>query len=613
MGSINNGIAITALIIAIIGAILVLEGPDWTMIDEPVVVTKTLSPGLSFEESIYIKDTEKMVGDIQSAGLADINVKRVWFTLEETALDYHSYKGQFEFGNRNSEYYHFHRITIKNPENLGQGDVTYTLKLQKYAEHPSQYMTGIALLSVGVIVTTFSAFKPDRSKRVKNTLLQMKLIDTTFRMSAICIAFVGVIGAESILIGASPVYNPSFFSDAKNISGFLYAVLGFSVYPLAVFSYFISPRKIGKQWKLDKTTNDAEIQNACNIISKELGLKHPPEVCVVDAPGASCFTFGNNLRKYKLVITSRVKEILDKEEMTSVLTHELAHALHKDMIFITWAEVYLNYAKYWILAIVVSASILAIIGLDQIINSVLFISIFSVLGFLYSYFLINSISRDREILSDIISSNHTNSSSLKSALIKIKKESLNTSTANRLLLFSLDDKLPGFMRSITRIFLSTHPTLKKRLDIIEGRHTFEMITASNVVHIGLLSGFTMFFFLITFVPITSQAGGMWWILVPVLSGGLFVGFLHGLYFAYQNVSDSYYEYLSKKKKAVLVWISCVLSLILGNSLAIFIQQALNFRFDSVDVVVALTLGTLIFVVAFPVSLFSQKILERVID
>ncbi|MFY9300171.1 MAG: M48 family metalloprotease [Candidatus Nitrosotenuis sp.] len=609
MGQVANGIAIFGVLLALIGAIILLIGQEYIKDGELETTTKTIAPGESFSVHLNMARFDKAICDLQSNSLADIIITTYWGPMENTIRNYKSFSGKFEFKNIEPRDYSGAEIKITNPIELSQGTVTYTIHVQQYNEQPSGYMTGFTLLLLGSLIAVFSAFKPD-GKRLNHSFFKAKQLDTTFKMSTICLAFVGLVIIEIGMIAGLPPSVTSFFADAKNMFYLVFTVLAISIFPLAIFSYFVAPSKIERRWRLGNATKDAELQAVCDSLAKDAGLWRPPTVLITTASDATCFIFGISLRSYKLVISSRVKDALNQSELEAVISHELSHALHRDMIFMTWGEVYLSFAKFWALAILAGTILLAIFSSD-IANSVLFISLFSLLGFGYSYFMINSISRDRELLSDIRSMNQTDSSSLRSALIKVKAIGAGFTIGNRLLFYSsLDESVSGFVRWFVRAFLATHPTLKQRVGVIDGTYEANMVSASNVIHIGLVAGFSYLFFAMTTQQISSRQEDSNFLLT-LFPSSIIIGFLYGLYFAYQSVNDTFFdEDFNKRKKAIVVWISSVLSLILGNTLVFFVGLAIFLKFDWQQSLLTLVFGTFVFAMAFPLSLGFKWLLRH---
>lgn len=612
MGQVANGIAIFGVFMALIGGIIVAIGPDFRAVDEQKITTKILAPGESFTVFFNMERFDKAICNLESDGLADVTVKSSWYTIENTVRSYPSFSGKFDFRNSETRDYTGFDVIVTNPAKLNQGTITYTLTSQQFRETPSGYVYGFTFLFLGSLVAVFSAFKPD-GRKLNHSFFKAKLIDTTFRMAAISIAFIGVLIVEISQLSGFPTNFSSFVVDPKNIILLIFSLAAFSIFPLAVFSYFVAPKKIEQRWKLDRATKDSQLQETCNRLAKEMGISNPPTALLTNEPNATCFIFGINLRNYKLVISSKVKDVLNEMELKAVISHELSHALHRDMIFMTWGEVYLNFSKYWVLSIVAGVIILAAISID-LANPILFISIFSLLAFGYSYFLINAISRDRELLSDIRAANQTNVSDLKSALIKVKALGLNITVGNRLLFYSaIDEKFSGAIKGIIRVLFATHPTLRQRVDTIEGTNDVNFVSASSVVHIGLVAGFSYLFFSMTTDQIfIRQTGDSHWIL-SMIPGAIVIGFLYGLYFAYQSIGDTFFDKgFNKAKKAIVIWISSVLAQILGNTLVFFIGLALFLKFDWQQSVIILMMGTFVFAMAFPLSIIFQSPLRYIL-
>lgn len=91
-----------------------------------------------------------------------------------------------------------------------------------------------------------------------------------------------------------------------------------------------------------KTTFDYElpeylrefIQESC----KKHGMKYP-KIGFIDDGAPNAFTYGRTKNDARVVITRGVLELLDEEEVKSVVAHELGHANHYDMLFMTVAQI----------------------------------------------------------------------------------------------------------------------------------------------------------------------------------------------------------------------------------------------------------------------------------
>ena len=76
-----------------------------------------------------------------------------------------------------------------------------------------------------------------------------------------------------------------------------------------------------------------------------------PRIGYIDDGAPNAFTYGHTKNNARIVITRGILELLDEEEVKSVVAHELGHASHYDMLFMTVAQLVplVLYAIYEIL------------------------------------------------------------------------------------------------------------------------------------------------------------------------------------------------------------------------------------------------------------------------
>ena len=70
---------------------------------------------------------------------------------------------------------------------------------------------------------------------------------------------------------------------------------------------------------------------------KKYNMKNP-RVAVIDDGGPNAFTYGRTKNDARIVITRGIYELLTEDEVKAVVAHELGHATHYDMLFMTVAQ-----------------------------------------------------------------------------------------------------------------------------------------------------------------------------------------------------------------------------------------------------------------------------------
>lgn len=625
-------LTILALSALAIGILLTLRGPDWISAEKPEITTETIRGGFGAGFNVLLLSDEKITGNIVADGSVDVRVE----LGSETLLYLRNHTGNFEVASR-SFYESTYEISVENgldpgSRSLDQGDVTYTLTLQKFKQEPFVFRFGNVILFSGLIAFVATLIRPGRIVNRQGLFLRMKLLETTIRIVAVCLAYVGTIILEITIVG-NQVFSPQIIDEtvllpvsqiesqqASAAALSLHFIL-LAIFPLAVGAYFIAPNRIRKEWRLANAVRDHTLETICYDLSKKIGLKSPPSVYITNsAEGAICFGFGNSVRNYTIVLTSRVKEILSVPELRALMIHELSHALHKDIAFITWGQVYLKLIRYWIIAVILTAAAILLLSppriQDALLGGFLFTAALYAASIIYSFFIINAVSRDRELSADLNSVMYEDGDYLKSALIKMKKESLDKYAGNRLLFYSaLENKLSGFKGKIRKMFILTHPTLDRRINTIEGRHTKDIFASNNIINIGLVAGFPLLFFIAFIGKLAPEAiSGVFLLLAPI---GITIGIFYAIYFTYFNVSNSLSLSIqgTDGKSAAKVFAS---GLVAPSILAVF-SIVLGIRPPDVDdttilwfyPAVIFLVGAITFVFAYPASLILQKIFRRI--
>lgn len=154
------------------------------------------------------------------------------------------------------------------------------------------------------------------------------------------------------------------------------------------------------------------IENTC----QEKNMKYP-KIGYIDDGAPNAFTYGHTKNNARIVLTRGIFELLTEEEVKAVVAHEIGHAAHYDMLFMTMAQLVP----------------LVLYGLYEIFNSVeeknnndntsgyaQLISWIAYILYVISNYVILWLSRTREYYADSFSVEATkNPNALASALVKI--------------------------------------------------------------------------------------------------------------------------------------------------------------------------------------------------
>ncbi|MBR2828023.1 MAG: M48 family metalloprotease [Bacilli bacterium] len=149
-----------------------------------------------------------------------------------------------------------------------------------------------------------------------------------------------------------------------------------------------------------------------------------PRIGFIDDGAPNAFSYGHTKNDARVVITRGILELLTEEEVKGVVAHELGHASHYDMLFMTVAQLVplIMYGIYEILKDVKSDS-------DDN-NYTQLIAIIAYVLYVISNYIVLWLSRTREYYADYFSIEETkNPNALASALVKIGY-GLTTSSSN---------------------------------------------------------------------------------------------------------------------------------------------------------------------------------------
>ncbi len=198
---------------------------------------------------------------------------------------------------------------------------------------------------------------------------------------------------------------------------------------IIVLQFFISP--ILNDWIFKvfyKAKFDYELPQFLNEFIEESCKKHNmnyPRIGFIDDGAPNAFTYGRTKNDARVVITRGVLELLNEEEAKAVVAHELGHANHYDMLFMTAAQL-VPLILYYIYDLLIGSSTRRGRSSRSSSNNSNSQDLATMLGmlayvlYIISQYIILWLSRTREYSADSFSIEETrNPSALAIALIKI--------------------------------------------------------------------------------------------------------------------------------------------------------------------------------------------------
>lgn len=284
-------------------------------------------------------------------------------------------------------------------------------------------------------------FRPDRQ-------LTARMLLTTFLLGLLYVAFIAVLIAllksvvAVVLIAGGLLFAQYWFSDRIALVG--------------MHARTVTPQQEPRLHGIvDRLCATADMPK--------------PEVAVADINMPNAFAAGRNTRRAVLCVTTGLTRRLTTEELEGVLSHELSHIAHRDVIVMTMAS-FLGVLAGLVARFTLYSGMFGggRRGSDQTAIIILAIMAVSVAVYAVSFLLIRALSRYRELAADRAGAMLTGRpSALASALTKLSDEmgriptrDLRSAEAFNAFFFT-----PAHhRRDGLAALLSTHPSLQRRLD-----------------------------------------------------------------------------------------------------------------------------------------------------
>lgn len=194
---------------------------------------------------------------------------------------------------------------------------------------------------------------------------------------------------------------------------------------IIVIQFFIAPNLNDFVFKhFYKTKFDYELPEYLKEFIKESCEKHNmkyPKIGFIDDGSPNAFTYGRTKNDARVVITRGILNLLNEEEVKAVVAHELGHAVHHDMIFMTVAQI-VPLLLYYVYEILLGArNNSSSRGNDSDSKDYgAMIGMLAYVLYIASQYIILWLSRTREYYADAFSLEETkNPTALANALVKI--------------------------------------------------------------------------------------------------------------------------------------------------------------------------------------------------
>ena len=196
--------------------------------------------------------------------------------------------------------------------------------------------------------------------------------------------------------------------------------VGISIIVL-IIQFLISPffTDISMKW-FYRARFDYEIPDYLKKFIEEVCQRHNmkyPKVGFIDDGAPNAFTYGHTKNDARVIITRGILELLNEEEVKAVVGHELGHASHYDMLFMTVAQL-VPLILYGIYEMFIDSNTKDRNDKDS--GYGLIIAIVAYILYIISNYIVLWLSRTREYYADSFSIEETkNPHALANALVKV--------------------------------------------------------------------------------------------------------------------------------------------------------------------------------------------------
>ncbi len=230
------------------------------------------------------------------------------------------------------------------------------------------------------------------------------------------------------------------------------------------FSYWYSDRVVLAMYRAREVTPEEEptLHRIVDNLSQKAGIKKP-KVYVIETDTPNAFATGRGPNHAAVAVTRGIMRLLDEDELTGVLGHELTHIIHRDILISTISATLVGAITF--LANIARWSVFFGAGRDDEGPNPIAIIVFSLLAGFAAVLIQLAISRSREYLADEGGAKLSgNPLYLARALEKLEKGvervpmDVNPSTAHMFIVNPLRGRGSGVLA-----LFSTHPPTEERI------------------------------------------------------------------------------------------------------------------------------------------------------
>lgn len=111
------------------------------------------------------------------------------------------------------------------------------------------------------------------------------------------------------------------------------------------FSYYFSDKVVLFLYRAKPLPKGHWLYAETEKLAKKAGIPMP-KLCVSEFPIANAFATGRNPKHSAVVVTKKIIEMLSKEELLGVISHELSHVKNRDILIATIASVLAGVIMY---------------------------------------------------------------------------------------------------------------------------------------------------------------------------------------------------------------------------------------------------------------------------